>query len=111
MGGGSTFLSHVRSLRSPWFYAFLIALGGAFLLPLRSVPAEDAPADREPSAGDSGQLNKAEAGKLLDTTRYSPYAGRTFPTRPLFGDTHLHTSVSSRSRPRGGRRTTRSALV
>ena len=25
---------------------------------------------------------------------YSPYAGRNFPTRPLFGDTHLHTSVS-----------------
>jgi hypothetical protein len=25
---------------------------------------------------------------------FSPYAGRSFPTRPLFGDTHLHTSVS-----------------
>ena len=25
---------------------------------------------------------------------YSPYAGRNFPTRPLFGDTHLHTSFS-----------------
>ena len=25
---------------------------------------------------------------------YSPYAGRDFPTRPFFGDTHLHTSVS-----------------
>ena len=25
---------------------------------------------------------------------YSPYAGRNFPTRPLFGDTHLHTSMS-----------------
>ena len=25
---------------------------------------------------------------------FSPYAGRSFPTRVLFGDTHLHTSVS-----------------
>ena len=25
---------------------------------------------------------------------FSPYAGRNFPTRPLWGDTHLHTSNS-----------------
>lgn len=25
---------------------------------------------------------------------YSPYAGRKFPTRPFFGDTHVHTSYS-----------------
>ena len=25
---------------------------------------------------------------------YSPYAQRNFPTRPLWGDTHLHTAVS-----------------
>jgi len=25
---------------------------------------------------------------------YSPYAGRNYPTRPLFGDTHLHTGMS-----------------
>src|SRR5271169_4174096 len=25
---------------------------------------------------------------------YSPYVGRNFPTRPLFGDQHLHTSFS-----------------
>jgi hypothetical protein len=25
---------------------------------------------------------------------YSPYAGRDFPTRPLWGDTHLHTGLS-----------------
>ena len=27
-------------------------------------------------------------------TEYSPYAGREFPTRVYFGDTHLHTAVS-----------------
>ena len=26
--------------------------------------------------------------------QFSPYVGRNFPTRPLFGDTHLHTAVS-----------------
>ncbi|MCA3560149.1 MAG: DUF3604 domain-containing protein [Aestuariivirga sp.] len=26
--------------------------------------------------------------------QFSPYAGRSYPTRPLFGDTHLHTDVS-----------------
>ena len=26
---------------------------------------------------------------------YSPYAGRGFPSRPLFGDSHLHTSLST----------------
>jgi hypothetical protein len=25
---------------------------------------------------------------------YSPYVGRNYPTRPLFGDTHLHTAMS-----------------
>jgi len=25
---------------------------------------------------------------------YSPYAGRNFPTKVLFGDTHLHTAIS-----------------
>src|SRR4030095_9121121 len=25
---------------------------------------------------------------------YSPYVGRNFPTRPLFGDQHLHTAFS-----------------
>ncbi len=27
-------------------------------------------------------------------TSYSPYAGRSFPTLPLWGDTHLHTGNS-----------------
>jgi hypothetical protein len=33
--------------------------------------------------------------KGIQTKRpYSPYAGRNFPTRPYWGDTHLHTSFS-----------------
>lgn len=34
-------------------------------------------------------LSKTYAGKV-----YSPYAKRNFPTFPLWGDTHLHTSLS-----------------
>ena len=30
----------------------------------------------------------------IGQTDYSPYAGRDFPTRVFFGDTHLHTAVS-----------------
>jgi hypothetical protein len=30
----------------------------------------------------------------FDPPSYSPYAGRNFPDRPLWGDTHLHTTLS-----------------
>ena len=39
-------------------------------------------------------MDKATAEQVFKKPGYSPYAGRNFPTRPLFGDTHLHTSVS-----------------
>ena len=32
---------------------------------------------------------------------YSPYAGRNFPTQPLWGDTHLHTALSLYARAAG----------
>jgi len=38
---------------------------------------------------ESSSLNKAFEGES-----YSPYAERSFPSRPLWGDTHLHTSTS-----------------
>src|SRR5579862_5264050 len=39
--------------------------------------------------------DKAEIEKAYPSKRpYSPYAGRTFPTRVFWGDTHLHTSFS-----------------
>lgn len=48
----------------------------------------------EPTGGDAGTLTpeKAEAGRKAPP--YSPYADRRFPTRPFFGDTHLHTAFS-----------------
>jgi hypothetical protein len=40
---------------------------------------------------------------------YSPYADRNFPTRPLFGDTHLHTSFSMDAGAFGARLSPRDA--
>jgi len=46
-------------------------------------------------AQDAGELTMEKAEKGYDSKPlYSPYAGRNFPTRPYFGDTHLHTSFS-----------------
>ncbi|MCC8431850.1 DUF3604 domain-containing protein [Reyranella aquatilis] len=45
--------------------------------------------------GDVGQITKERIEKFFPDKRpYSPYVDRNFPTRPLFGDTHLHTAVS-----------------
>jgi len=44
---------------------------------------------------DIGTIDKASADRVHNKKQaYSPYAGRTFPMRPFFGDTHLHTSFS-----------------
>jgi hypothetical protein len=40
---------------------------------------------------------------------YSPYADRNYPTRPLFGDTHLHTSFSMDAGAFGARLSPRDA--
>jgi hypothetical protein len=42
---------------------------------------------------------------------YSPYVGRNFPTRPFFGDTHLHTSYSMDAGAFGARLTPRDAYT
>jgi hypothetical protein len=51
------------------------------------------PAAAESVVTDTGQLDK-ETAQAFAKPAYSPYAARPFPTRPLFGDTHLHTSFS-----------------
>src|SRR6476469_9738620 len=66
-----------------------LLLGAAKLATLMPASAQ------EQGASDVGTLTKQAADKLFPTKRpYSPYAGRNFPTRPFFGDTHLHTSFS-----------------
>jgi hypothetical protein len=43
---------------------------------------------------DAGTLDKDKAGNAFKQRPYSPYADRAFPSRPYFGDQHLHTSFS-----------------
>ena len=40
------------------------------------------------------QPAKEQLSDLYSGKAYSPYAGRTFPELPLWGDSHLHTSMS-----------------
>src|SRR5271169_877234 len=64
--------------------AFLAAMAGSLALP--GFAAEQT---------DTGQADLATLEKVHPTKPpYSPYVGRNFPTRPLFGDQHLHTSFS-----------------
>lgn len=38
--------------------------------------------------------SKEDVGTVFQSDHFSPYAGRSFPTQVLWGDTHLHTMVS-----------------
>ena len=64
----------------------LIALGLALGLAGYSLPA---------LAQDTGEPDKTAFEKSFPAKPpYSPYAGRPFPARVYWGDTHLHTSYS-----------------
>ena len=52
-----------------------------------------APAKAQQQAGEM-TLDVEEAAEHFQTRGYSPYADRGFPTRVLWGDTHLHTANS-----------------
>ena len=44
---------------------------------------------------DIGDIGQGTGAQVFPTKRpYSPWAGRNFPVRPLFGDTHLHSALS-----------------
>jgi len=69
-------------------------------------------------ASDAGQPDREEIDKALGKQPYSPYADRKYPSRPLFGDTHLHTGLSmdagvfgARLRPRDAYRFARGEQV
>jgi hypothetical protein len=44
--------------------------------------------------GDIGELRPPDPTKFYKEPGYSPYAGKHYPERPLFGDQHLHTGWS-----------------
>ena len=46
------------------------------------------------AAQDAGTATKESLAAAYTGKAYSPYEGRNFPERPLWGDSHLHTSLS-----------------
>jgi hypothetical protein len=44
-------------------------------------------------AGNDEAVTKEDVANITKP-QFSPYAGRNYPTRVLFGDTHLHTAIS-----------------
>lgn len=67
---------------------------------------------RPSTAQDTGSADKEKVGKGFPTKPpYSPYVGRNYPTRPFFGDTHLHTSYSFDAGAFGARLAPRDAYL
>ena len=67
-----------------------VALACAFA----SAPSlDEARAQGAPVGTDAGDA-PADPAKFYKKPGYSPYAGRVFPQRPLWGDQHLHTGWS-----------------
>ena len=74
-----------KSMKRPFRIIFTSCIAG---LALSAFAADQA-------ITDVGTLDETAAKQAFPPKPpYSPYAGRNFPTRPFFGDTHLHTSFS-----------------
>ena len=66
-------------------YRSSVSVGSLFALALSTFPA----------VGQESQASKEQLSPLFpEGTPYSPYTDRSFPQRPLWGDSHLHTSLS-----------------
>jgi hypothetical protein len=58
---------------------------------------------QEAGHSDIGIITKDEVAPLFKQPGYSPYAGRNYPTRVYWGDTHLHTAISLDAAAVGGK--------
>ncbi len=54
-----------------------------------------------PSAAQEFSIDKESLSGVVKPPSYSPYAGRAYPTKLLWGDTHLHTNLSLDARAAG----------
>lgn len=78
------------STRSP---LLRVAATAAVLVAVVAIAQDKKPAESDPPASDIGTFDQKAAERSFRKP-YSPYAGRNYPTRPLFGDLHLHTMES-----------------
>ena len=87
------------SKRTTIFIAVAVILAASFAL--------------QPStAQDTGSADKEKLNKSFPSKpAFSPYVNRNYPTRPFFGDTHLHTAFSFDAGAFGARLTPRDAYV
>ena len=69
----------------------VIFLLGALLGPLSIVHGQQV---SQPTSSDIGDIQPADPNKFYKKPGYSPYAGKHYPERPLFGDEHVHTAWS-----------------
>jgi len=77
-----------------------------------TLAASSAALAQDSYVSDSGTLTPGAAETVYPSKPpYSPYADRNFPTFPLFGDTHLHTSFSMDAGAFGARLSPRDAYV
>ena len=70
------------SLKTALLFGVALSFFGNHLITTNPAKAQDHLPDKEGVA------------KLVGQKKFSPYAGRKFPTRVLWGDTHLHTAIS-----------------
>jgi hypothetical protein len=76
------------------FKGRLPAVAMAAMLILVTMGSASAQDESTPVGTDIGTLYRDEVAPLYKAPGYSPYAGRNYPTRVLWGDTHLHTANS-----------------
>ena len=62
------------------------------------------------TVGDIGRVDPSTAAKRFKAPGFSPYAGRNYPTRVYWGDSHLHTAMSLDARTAGNTLTPEDAL-
>src|SRR5262245_60122889 len=99
------FFHHSRAVTTV-LAAAAVAMAALVVAVLVAQPAQG------PAPQDAGGLDKAKAEKAFPAKApYSPYAGRAYPSRPYFGDTHLHTAFSFDAGAFGARLTPRDAYL
>jgi len=73
-----------------------LAMQSLIVVAALSFPALAAPAiARDNSLSEFGEVKPADTGRFYKKPGYSPYAGKNYPERPLWGDQHVHTGWSA----------------